>query len=173
MTNNKDFIKDVVILALPIGFQSLINNLVNMIDSIMIESLGEDSITTISVSGTLLWLAITFIMGISNVASIIVAQDYGKNNLQRIKKLLSVMIVISIIISIIFFEIIDLFPTQIIKMYTNIDSAIKLGCDYLNIMKYSLIFNMVTQSILTVLRLVRSVKLGLYNSILSCFFMCF
>ena len=42
-SESRQFVKEVFTLALPVGFQSLINNLVNMIDGVMIGSLGESS----------------------------------------------------------------------------------------------------------------------------------
>ncbi len=167
-TETKNFIRDVVVLALPVGFQFLINNVVNLIDGVMIGTLGEASITAVSISTTFLWLVSTFVMGIANGATIIGAQDYGKGRLDRIKRLLSIVCVISVILSLIFFVIMSVFPVQIIQIYTNIDSVIEPGCEYFKYIKYSLVFNAISVSIVTILRSVRSVKLGLYNSLMSC-----
>ena len=117
----KTFIKDVFILALPIGFQFLINQVVDLIDSLMIGSLGEACITAVSVSNSFIWLSNTFVFGIAGGASIIAAQDYGRNETKRIKKLLSLMLVISLIISIGFMLAMTFFDVQIIQIYTDIE----------------------------------------------------
>lgn len=166
----KRFIKDVFILALPIGFQFLINQVVDLIDSLMIGSLGEACITAVSVSNSFIWLSNTFVFGIAGGASIIAAQDYGRNETKRIKKLLSLMLVISLIISIGFMLAMTFFDVQIIQIYTDIESVIEPGRSYINIIKYTLFFNMTTQTILSMLRSVRSVKIGLYTSLMSCVF---
>lgn len=168
-TETKSFIRDVVVLALPVGFQFLINNVVNVIDGVMIGTLGEASITAVSVSTTFLWLVSTVIMAIANGAAIIGAQDYGKGRLDRIKKLLSIVCVLSVIVSLFFFIIMTIFPVQIIQIYTNIESVVQPGCDYFKFIKYSLMFNAISVAIVALLRSVRSVKLGLYNSLMSCF----
>lgn len=162
------FIKELFTLALPVGFQSLINNLVNMIDSVMIGTLGEACISAVSVSGTFLWLANTFIMGLAGGASVVMAQDYGRGEMKRIKRLFSFVMLVCVLCSVFFFVIVTLFPVQILKLYSNMPSMIEPGVSYLNIIRYSMVLNMMTMAIIFMLRSVRSVKLGLYNSIFSC-----
>ncbi|MBR5004078.1 MAG: MATE family efflux transporter [Erysipelotrichaceae bacterium] len=162
------FIKELFTLALPIGFQSLINNLVNMIDSVMIGTLGEACISAVSVSGTFLWLANTFIMGLAGGASVVMAQDYGRGEIKRIKHLFSFVMLACVLCSVFFFVIVTLFPVQILKLYSNMPSMIEPGVSYLNIIRYSMVLNMLTLAIIFMLRSVRSVQLGLYNSIFSC-----
>ncbi len=164
----KLFVKELFTLALPIGFQSLINNLVNMIDSVMIGTLGEACISAVSVSGTFLWLANTFIMGLGGGAAVVMAQDYGRNDMKRIKKLFSFVMLVCAVCSVFFFVIVTMFPVQILKLYSNMDSIIEPGISYLNLIRYAMVINMFTLAVMFMLRAVRSVKLGLYNSIFSC-----
>lgn len=169
----KDFTREVVVLGLPIAFQTLINNLVSVFDNLMIGSLGELAMSAVSVCTTFLWLTSTFTMSISGGASIIAAQDYGKGNLDKIKKMLSIMLVLTLIIALFFFIVIAVFPTQIIQIYSNIEGIVEPGSEYFKYLKYSLFFNMTTMTIITLLRSVRDVKLGLINSLLSCVFKVF
>ncbi len=169
MNEKKEFIKEAITLALPAGFQMLINNVVQMIDSIMIGQLGDACISAVSVSGTFLWLATTIITGIAGGASIIAAQDYGRKELDRIKKLVSIVLVFALLTSIVFYVLIDFYSVQIFKIYSNIDAIIEPGCQYLGVMKYTLFFNLISLAIVIMLRSIRNVKLGLMNSILSCF----
>ena len=166
---NQKFIHEVFTLALPAGLQQVIDLAVNLIDNIMIGSLGEASISAVSISGTYTWLCSVFVMAMAAGASIISAQDYGNKNLDRIKKLMSFVITLAIIFSMIFFVITALFPSQILRIYTNVDSVIAPGVAYLKYLKYSIPLFGISTAITVMLRSVRSVKLGLYNSIFSCF----
>ena len=167
-SESRQFVKEVFTLALPVGFQSLINNLVNMIDGVMIGSLGEASISAVSVSGTYMWLAHTFIMGLAGGASVVMAQDYGRGEIKRIKHLFSFVMVVCVVFAAIFFTLTTFFPVQILQVYSNMPSIIEPGVQYLNIIRYALVLNMMTLAIIFMLRSVRSVKLGLYNSMFSC-----
>lgn len=166
---NKSFIKEVTVLALPAGLQMMIESVVTLIDNIMIGSLGEAAITAVSVSSTFFWLCSTFVMAMASGASIISAQDYGQGNLGRIKRLLSFIVLVTIVISSGFTVITYAFPSQILKIYSNIPSIIAPGTAYLRYMAFSLPLWGISTAITLMLRSVRSVKIGLYNSLLSCF----
>ncbi|MCF0114030.1 MAG: hypothetical protein HUJ56_01660, partial [Erysipelotrichaceae bacterium] len=168
-TENKEFIKDVFTLALPMGLQQVINLCVTLIDSIMIGSLGEAAITAVSVCSTFGWLSYTFTNGLANGALVFAAQDYGNKNLARIKKLLSLVVTLALVSGIFFFILTTLFPVQIIKIYSNVPEIIQPGCEYLKYIKYTYPIQAISFSIVLLLRSVRSVKVGFYNSLFSCF----
>ena len=168
--SNKTFIKEILHLALPAGFQQVINLLVTLIDNLMIGSLGEASISAVSICGTYLWLSMTFVNGLAGGAVIIAAQDYGNKNIERIKKLVSMILVISFMIGCIFFVITTLFPVQILQIYSNVEEIIEPGVGYLSYIKYSFPLLALSFGIMIMLRAVRSVKLGLYTSLISCLF---
>ena len=170
MKSKREFIQEIVYLALPAGFQQVINLLVTLIDNLMIGTLGEASISAVSICGTFMWLVITFTSGLAGGAVIIAAQDYGNNNLSRIKKLMSVVMTISFGIGLIFFALTTMFPQQILKIYSNVDSILAPGTGYLNYIKYSFPILSLSTGIIIMLRGVRSVKVGLYSTMVTCGF---
>ena len=170
MSENKRFINEMIHLALPAAFQQVINLCVTLIDNLMVGSLGEASISAVSICGTFLWLVITFTNGLAGGAVIIAAQDYGNNNLERIKKLLSVIMTISLSIGLIFFVITTFFPVQILQIYSNVDSIIEPGVGYLKYIKYTFPILSLSYGIMIMMRSVRTVKIGLYSSMITCGF---
>lgn len=169
LSKHRSFIKDVFILALPVGIQQVINLSVNLIDNLMIGSLGEASISAVAICGTYCWLANTFVNGLAGGAVIIAAQDWGNQNLTRIRKLFSFVLTACFVIGVLFLIVTALFPVQILRIYSNAPEIIEPGVGYLNFIKYTFPLNSLSMAIMILLRSVRSVKLGLYNSITSCF----
>jgi len=165
----KEFIREVFTLSLPVGFQQIINLTVNMIDNIMVGQMGELAITAVSISGTFTWLVMVFGTGLAHEANVVMAQDWGSGNVQRIKKLFSFVITMSFSAALIFFVLTSLFPERIIQIYSSMPQFVAPGVEYLSIMKYSFLLTSISQMTLLMLQSVRSVKIGLYNSILSCF----
>ncbi|MBE6121225.1 MAG: MATE family efflux transporter [Erysipelotrichaceae bacterium] len=165
----KEFIREVFTLSLPVGFQQIINLTVNMIDNIMVGQMGELAITAVSISGTFTWLVMVFGTGLAHGANVVMAQDWGSGNVQRIKKLFSFVITMSFSAALIFFVLTSLFPERIIQIYSSMPQFVAPGVEYLSIMKYSFLLTSISQMTLLMLQSVRSVKIGLYNSILSCF----
>ena len=136
MKRDRKFFEEILYLALPAGFQQVINLLVTLIDNLMIGTLGEASISAVSICTTFLWLSVTFTSGLAGGAVIIAAQDYGNNNLERIKKLMSLIMVFSFGIGIVFFLITSFFPYEILRIYSNVDSIVEPGLGYLKYIKY-------------------------------------
>lgn len=167
---NRKFIKEILVLALPMGFQQIVNLFVTLCDNLMIGSLGEASISAVAICTTFFWLSITFTNGLAGGALVIAAQEYGRNHLERIKKLVSLIMTISFIIGCIFFVITSIFPLEILKIYSNVENIIEPGLGYLKYIKYCFPILSLNYGIIIMLRSVRSVKLGLYTSLISCIF---
>ncbi len=168
MKENREFIREIAALALPAGFQSVINLLVTLGDNLMIGSLGEASISAVSICGTYLWLAITFTSGLAGGAVIIAAQDYGSNHFDRIKKLMSLMMVLSFGIGVVFLLITALYPYEILKIYSDVESILEPGAGYLKYIKYSFPVLSLSTAVIIMLRGVRAVQVGLYSTMVSC-----
>ena len=168
MTDNRKFIEEILHLAIPAGLQQVITLFVTLIDNLMIGSLGEASISAVSICGTYLWLTITFTTGLAGGAVIIAAQDYGNNNLKRIKKLMSLIMMLSLSIGLLFFVITSLYPAEILRIYSNVESILEPGVGYLKYIKYSFPILSLSSAIIIMLRGVRCVKLGLYSTFISC-----
>ena len=86
-----------------------------------------------------------------------------------VQQLFSFVLTASVFVAMIFFVITSLFPAQIIRIYTSIPEFVEPGVSYLSILKYSFLLTGISQTAVIMLQSVRSVKIGLYNSILSCF----
>ena len=165
----KEFLGEVLTLSLPVGMQQIINLFVHLIDNIMVGQLGELAMTAVSISGTFAWLVNVFGMGLAHGANVVMAQDWGSGNVKRIKNLFSFIVTATAVVTMLFFVVTAFFPGQIIRIYTSIPEFIEPGVSYLSIMKYGFIIAGLSQVMLLMLQSVRSVKIGLINSIISCF----
>lgn len=168
--SGKQFARDILRFALPAGLQQVITLAVTLIDNLMIGTLGEASISAVSVSGTYAWLVNVFVTGFASGAVIIAAQAYGSGNLARIKKILSMLLLLSLTVGVEFLVLTGLFSAEILRIYSDAGEIIEPGVGYLRYFKYSFPFVALNTAIILLLRAVRSVKLGLYTSLLSCVF---
>ncbi len=169
MQTNKEFVREVVKIAIPIGLQSLVTNLVNIIDNIMVGALGETAMSGISIISSLLILLSTVTVSIGSGAMIIAAQEYGRKEMTSIKKLLSFVLAFGFCAAGLLWVACTLFPVQIVRIYTDIEEVIEPACIYLNIMKYSIFFNVITRGVSTLIRAISDVKISLIASICGCF----
>ncbi len=166
---DKGFYKTVAAIAIPIALQGLITTGVNMMDTIMVGTLGETELSAVSLANQFITIFNIFCMGIGMGASVLVARYYGMKDSSSLKKTVAIMLRLCLGMSLIFSVATFLMPEQIMKIYTTEKGIIELGIRYLkySVLTYSLWGLSLTCTI--VLRNVRQVKIPLYTSVAAFF----
>lgn len=165
--DTKRFYKDFFKIAIPAAFQTLLSQMVILIDNFMVGSLGEATISAVSLIGNYTWFSSTFSLALGGGAAIIGSQYGGKQEYRKIDKLLSLNIVLSGLVGLYFYLACSINPQEIVNSYTKFPVIMEPALEYIDIIKHSFVINSVSQVILIVLRSVRSVKVGLYNTIFT------
>ena len=162
--NNKKFYKLLISLCIPIIIQQLISTSVNIIDTVMISSLGETSVASIGVANQYFFLFNMALSGIVGGSGVFISQFYGKNDRINIKKTTSFTTLLSVGRSSIFVLLATMFPTSIINIFSKDPEVIKLCREYFSIIVFcypliaiSTVFSMGSRS-------VRNPKLGMICS---------
>ncbi len=166
---DKQFYKNVASIAIPIALQGLITTGVNMMDTIMIGVVGETELSAVSLANQFINIFHIFCMGIGMGASVLVARYYGMQDKLSLKKTVTIMLRLTIILSGLFCVATILLPRQIMLIYTDEEAIITHGISYLNysVVTYFLLGLSLTCTI--VLRNVGMVKIPLYTSIAAFF----
>ena len=81
ISKDKGFYKTVISIAIPIALQGLITSGVNMMDTIMVGTLGETPLSSVSLANQFITIFHIFCMGIGMGASVLVARYYGPGRL--------------------------------------------------------------------------------------------
>lgn len=149
---DRDFVRKLFVLALPIMLQELMNSSVNMIDTFMIGRLGPEEVTAVGLSNQIFFLFSVIIFGINSGASIFIGQFWGKEDVRGVHKIMGIVFTVSAFITILFFCGARFFPQQIMSIISNDQNVIDLGCTYLGIVCYSYIFTAIIQCINTSLK---------------------
>lgn len=165
---DKKFYKEVMLLAIPIAGQYLISQILQLLDNLMVGSLGEDSISAVSISFTFAWLVMTFFMGFASGSSVLSAQEYGRKNIEKMKTLTATAMRFNLGVALLFFFLSTFFPKEILSLYTNQEAIIQKGIVYISIIKYSIPLYAITTTFVSMLQAGRNVKLGFINTMISC-----
>ena len=169
ISKDRGFYKTVAKIAIPIALQGLITTGVNMMDTIMVGAVGETELSAVSLANQFITIFHIFCMGIGMGASVLVSRYYGMNDKASLKKTVSIMIRLCLVMSLIFCVATLFAPRTIMKIYTVEENIISLGIEYL---KYSVVTYFLLGLSLTctiVLRNVGQVRIPLYTSIASFF----
>lgn len=161
----REFGKSVVSIALPISLQSLITIGVNMIDNIMVGSLGENAISGASLSNQFFNLFYIACMGLAMGGSIMTARYWGSDDHFSLKKTVSLVLRICSVLALLFTMVTALFPQGIMRLYTNDTEVIAQGVLYLKWQIPCYLFFGLSLTCTNLLRSVGQVKIPLYSSI--------
>lgn len=136
---DKIFLKTMLAIALPIALQNLITSSVNMVDTLMISSLGQTSIAAVGLANQFFFFYVLIVFGINSGSSIFIAQYWGKEDIPSIRKVLGLAVSLSALVGIVFTVTAVLFPQFIMRILINEPEVIRLGSDYLRIVALSYI----------------------------------
>ncbi|WP_250675018.1 MATE family efflux transporter [Paraclostridium ghonii] len=151
---NKKFYKLLVSLCIPIIIQNLISTSVNIIDTVMISSLGEASVASIGVANQYFFLFSMTLSGLTGGAGLFISQFFGKNDVNNIKKVTGLNVLLGIILGLLFFIPAFIFPKIIIHFFSYDPEVVKLCIEYFSIISFcypliaiSTVFSMGSRSI--------------------------
>ncbi len=137
LLKDKMFMKSMLAIAVPVALQNLISSSLNMIDTLMISSLGQASIAAVGLANQVFFLYILITFGINSGSSIFISQFWGKEDIKGIKKVMGLSITLSFIAGTIFTIAAFFFPSQILGLFIKEQEVIQLGSKYLRIVSLS------------------------------------
>jgi Na+-driven multidrug efflux pump len=94
MSDSKSFYKLLFKVAFPIMIQYFITSSVNMMDSFMIGKLGEEAVAALGISNQYFFMFNLLMMGICSGCNVLIAQFWGKEDVNSIRRLLGVSLVL-------------------------------------------------------------------------------
>lgn len=162
---NKSFYMDILAIALPITLQSVISTGVNVMDTVMLGSLGEIKIAASSLANQFIQIHQVCSLGLGTGAAVLTARAWGANNIERIKKVHTAMMHLTLLIALVFFLLAACFPIPIMKILTRDMSIVEDGATYLLWSLPSFFFGSTAFASVHVLRSVGCNKLPLISAV--------
>ena len=159
-TNWKVFYKQVFMLVVPMAIQNLINVGVTAADVMMLGRVGEDVLSGSSLAGQIQFVMTLFLFGITSGATVMTAQYWGKRDTRSIEKIMGIGMLAAVSAGIIFTVLSQLFPEQLLSIYTNDPNVIREGVKYLRVVSLSYILMAMTQVYLYIMRSIERVVIA-------------
>ncbi len=173
--NFKDYIgtpslyKQMLKIAVPISLQSLITVGINLMDTVMLSSMGDAQLSASSLASQFINLFMICCMGIGMGASVLTSRYWGMRDMTSLKKSITIMLRFCIIFSLAFTLATIISPSMIMKIYTSDKEIINYGVEYLRYMIPTYIFTGFSLTCTIVLRSVGQTAVPLLNSIAAFF----
>jgi putative MATE family efflux protein len=167
---DRSFIRELLVIAIPISFQQLINASLNMIDVIMVGQLGETSIAALGLSNQVFFVLILILFGATSGMAIFTAQFWGKQELEPIRKVLGMSLVLSTFVAFFFTLAATLIPEKVLGFYTKDAEVIRLGSSYLRIVGFTYIPVAIATAYIAVMRSIQLIRITVIATISALIF---
>ncbi len=165
LVRDKSFYKQALAIAIPISIQSMITIGVNLMDNIMVGSLGETVLSGTSLANQYVSIFHICCMGIGMGTSVMTARFWGMRDLEALKKSITLMLRFCIGLAILFTIPAIFMSPALMRLYTPDKSVIAQGILYYRWIWPCFILQGMSLTCTIVLRSVGQVKLPLYSSI--------
>ncbi|MCR4735027.1 MAG: MATE family efflux transporter [Treponema sp.] len=157
----KGFYSSLFTIAIPISLQALLQNFVNMLDTVMIGRLGSVEIAAVGLGNQIFFILNMILFGITSGGGVFIAQFWGKKDIGGIRRSLGLMTLIATFVALVF-TLLGLFiPNQLIRIYSPDPEVVRVGGEYLRLACLSYIPTAISFSITLAMRSTERVKLPL------------
>lgn len=162
---NRDLLRMVAKVALPIAAQSLIGSSLSLIDNLMVGSLGELELNAVGVSVQFFFVNWMLLFGFTSGTATFISQFYGVNDIKNIKRTTGFGLTVAAMIGLAFFSIGMLLPEYVLRIFTKYPEVIELGVVYIRAGSPCFLFLAITQPFTVALRATQQTRLPLYASV--------
>ena len=149
---NKEMYRKIFLITLPIVIQNLFSAAVNSADVLMLNYVGQDSLSAGSLATQYSSLAFMFFYGIGTGVTMLCAQYWGKGDVEAMHKVEGIAMRFSLIIAGVMAVAAFVIPEILMRVFTTDDALITLGGQYLRVVAPCFIFWAISEVYLAVLR---------------------
>ncbi|MBR2612366.1 MAG: MATE family efflux transporter [Clostridia bacterium] len=138
LIGTKAFYKRIFSLCIPVMIQNGITNLVNLLDNVMVGTLGTEALSAVSIVNQFVFIFNLVIFGATSAAGIFTAQYHGSGDAEGVRSTVRFKGIVNIIVSAICIALFLIFDDQLINLFLFDGSAegdialtLKLAKEYL------------------------------------------
>ncbi len=164
-----DFYRTLLVLAFPILLQNLMNAAVSAADTLMLGWVGQDELSASSLAGNVQFIVGMFIYGICSGSSVLIAQYWGRKDIDTIERTLGIALRFTIIVGAVFGCAAIFAPAKVMNIYTTDPVLIAHGATYLRIVGFGYLLNSFTQVYISSQRAIERVMFGTIVNMIAMF----
>ena len=164
-----NFYKKVASVAIPVTAQNLITIGVNMMDTIMLGSLGEIALSASSLANQFISLFQIFCMGLGMGASVLTSRYFGAKDNRSLKMVITVAWRFCLGLAVLFTVAAALAPETILRLYSNEADVIANGAIYLRWSLPTFVMGGMALVTTNIMRSINLTKVPLVTSVMAFF----
>ena len=124
MFSDRDFLKVLLGLTLPMVAQNLISLATQMADTVMLGAIGQDQLSASSLANQPFFIFNLLIFGLASGSCILNSQYWGKGEKEPIKIIISMVLKVAVAVAVLLSFLVLCFPEATMRIYTTEESVI-------------------------------------------------
>ena len=169
----KYFVKHIAIIAVPVALQNLRTTTGSMVDTMMLASLGEQTVGAVGLCAQFSSLMFSGYWGFVGGGMLFFFQYWGAKNDRGITRSFGLTLSFMMAVGLIFGFLALGRPEFIMSIYTDKPEIQQIGIRYLRLVGFAYPLQVLAMAISALLRSIEQVKIPLYGGIASVFANCF
>lgn len=165
--NEQKFYKNFFSIYIVLVLQNVITLSVNLADNLMLGAYSETALAGVAAVNQIQFVYQQVVVALGDGLVIFCSQYWGKRQIDPMKKIGSAAMRAAIVVSMILFVAVSLFPYEAVRIFTDDVPIIEEGVGYLGIVRFTYPFFAVTQILLASMRSVESVKIAFRLSVMT------
>ena len=161
------FYSQMIKLVVPIVIQNLLSAAVSSADVVMLNYVGQSSISAVSLAANYASVLFMVYYGLGTGATLLCAQYWGKKDLQAIRVVEGIALRFSLLITLVFSGFALFAPEWMMKLFTADTELIRIGAGYLRVMSVTYLCWGFIEIYLSVLRSVGKVTIAMILNVLA------
>lgn len=167
MLTDRRFLGKAFMIACPVALQGMLNTVVNLVDTLMIGSLGATAIAAVGLANKVFFVFSLLVFGIVSGAGILAAQFWGSGDVKNIRKVLGLSVLLAMAGALCFVIPAIAAPEAVMRIFTTSEASISLGARYLRMAALTYPFIALTNVYVAMLRAVNKVVFPVISSCIA------
>ena len=167
MFRDSRFLRKALMIACPVALQGMLNTVVNLVDTLMIGTLGATAIAAVGLANKVFFVFSLLVFGIVSGAGILAAQFWGSGDVKNIRKVLGLSILLALGGALFFAVPAIACPQAVMRIFTTSRDSMELGAKYLRIAALTYPFIALTNVYVAMLRAVNRVVFPVIGSCIA------
>lgn len=162
---DRQFYKSLFTMTLTIALQNVIVFGVNLADSIMLGRFSEEALSGVALVNQIQFLLQMVVIGVGAGTLIFSSRAWGARDMDTVKKIANIAMKAALLLSLVIFIPVFLFPESVLSLLSDEKAVVAEGIKYIRIICFTYPVFAATNTLLSTLRSVETVKIGFYISL--------
>ena len=154
-------------MMLVLTLQNLVAYSVNMADNLMLGSYSQNALSGAATVNQIFFMVQQFALAFGNALVVLASQYWGENRKEPIRVLTGIALKAGLFCGIVIVVLCTVMPKQLLGLFTNAPEIINQGLGYLDLLKWTFAFYIITNILMAALRSVEIVNISFYISVVS------